>query len=316
MKAHQHAASIRSANEPVVLGATFVSFKDRLNRLLESNCRGTDGLRATRAIVALAVGRYADCARAGIPGFNKRIAMVVGGSPTRPNDPAYRLRLIDSDHAEQSDRESLRSWIYVLRALAPHHRSAGLPGRNIVGGGRLGASKRRGEIAVHGTFYSWSRWLQVAEDSVIACGVLHELEHRARHGSGVEPRSDEPPSVVASSKRISPASIAEEGLILPSMPSLSMKTLLSELSRRRCRTTERTIRRWLQEWRSEKVVRRPKRGAMPISHLQEMAAWLEASNCQQRELAGPLREIATEEASGHLSDKRTRPDNQTIITTA
>jgi hypothetical protein len=290
-----------SASKPSATDAEFPALRRRLLRLAKQRVGVEAGFRATRGVVALAVERYADCARAGQAGFNKRVGVVVRGCSSKHGSPLHALRRTDPDIAEEEDEACLRVWIGVLRRLSANHRESGLPGPNIIGGGRPGGRARADEIEVNGLFYSPKRWRQLAEDSAIACAVLHTIEKAAK---GAEAETARPTASRASGTQRAVATGSESsGQYLPMTPSVTMKTVLAELRARHHEISERSIRRWLKKWRAQSREPNPPRGTIPVWHLAEMAMWLNTGQSYEKRLAKPLVEIATAKSNGQLPDK-------------
>lgn len=285
---------------PSAPDAAFPALRRRLLRLAKQKVGVEEGFRATRGVVALAVERYADCARAGQTGFNKRVGVVVRGCSSKHGSPLHALRRTDPDIAEEEDEACLRVWIGVLQRLSAKHRESGLPGPNIVGGGRLGGRARPDEMEVNGLFYSPKRWRQLAEDSAIACAVLHTLEQSA---NGAEADTAQPTASRTTGTHRAAVGAGSSGQCLPMTPSVTMKTVLAELRARHHTIAERSIRRWLQRWRADSHEPTPPRGTIPVFHLAAMAKWLSTGRSYEKRLAQPLFEISQAKSNGQVSDK-------------
>jgi hypothetical protein len=267
-----------------------------LRRLAKHQIGLEEGFRTTRAVVALAVERYADCARAGYAGFNKRVGVVVRGCSSKKGSPLHTLRRTDPDIAEEEDEACLRVWIGVLQRLAGKYRESGLPGPNTVGGGRLGRRAQTDEIEVRGLFYSPKRWRQLAEDSAIACGVLGELEHAAasaQSGTGDPVSSNQDRDDRAEPSKTNAPRDEPNETRYPVTPVVQWADLLGELEKAANQriVTAHTIRTWLRKWRESVGIGRPPKKGVPLSHLRGMAEWLENYRIQSSWLVKPLFQV-------------------------
>lgn len=284
-------------SKPSAPDAEFRDLRRRLLRLAKQRVGNEEGFRATRGVVALAVERYADCARAGQAGFNKRVGVVVRGCSSKYGSPLHMLRRTDPNIAEEEDEACLRVWIGVLQRLSGKHRESGLPGPNIIGGGRLGGRARQDEIEVNGLFYSPKRWRQLAEDSAVACGVLAELERAA---TSVHSRTGDPvlsnqeiDGGIEPTKTSAPRDEPNESRF-PVTPVVHWSDLLRELkaaNNNQRIVTAHTIRTWLRLWRESAGAERPQKKGIPVSHLRGMAEWLASQRSPSLWIVKPLLQV-------------------------
>jgi hypothetical protein len=276
----------------------FAQLGKRFASLLKGRRSDEDGFRAARAYAAIAVERYAECSHEGIHGFSKRIWTVVRG----PESSVGRLRRNDPDVAEEADQTSLRHWILVLHNLSAKHRKAGLPGPNVIGGGRMKRSRRPDEIEVKGVYYSPLRWRQLAEDSSAACMVLSKMARCASI-----PANDDP-----SQAKRAELDRAEPSVSLSLEPSLLMSVLFDDLKKRKAVMTDRTVRRWFQRWREKSGAAAHPQGRIPLTHIAALASWLEAGQSTCKDTVPILRQIVESRISGQVADRlrtgRSGPD--------
>lgn len=206
----------------------------------------------------------------------------------------HKLRRTDPDIAEEEDEACLRVWIGVLRRLSGKYRESGLPGPNVVGGGRLGGRARTNEIEVSGVFYSPKRWRQMAEDSAIACGVLAAIEHAAASA-----HTESLPNTQRRDNRAVPTKASTRGDALietryPLTPVIQWPEFLRELKAANGNqriVSAHTIRTWLRMWRETAGVTRPPKKGIPLSHLRAMAEWLVKYPCHSQWLVNPLLQV-------------------------
>lgn len=269
--------------------AGFVRLSRRFASLLRGRRSDDEGFRAARAYAAIAVERYAECAHEGLDGFSKRIWAVVRG----PDTSLGRLRRTDPDIAEEQDQASLRPWILVLRKLAVEHRMEGLPGLNVIGGGRTGGRRRRDEFGIKGVYYSPLRWRQLAEDSAAACMVLSDMAR-----CELAPVNTEVPRASGTERDRAASTVR-----LPLEPSLPMSRLVFELKQRKAVITDRTVRRWFQRWRQKTGMAAHPEGQIPLAHVAALASWLETSQSTCKETVPLLREIVASRMGGQVADR-------------